>query len=158
MMAGNGVFVQAKNPDLTARVQLTECRVRGLSETEVKVHLPHGKILRGLMHTGLEWFRKTPDQERYFAIHWDGEKYQTKVPRQTGSAVALKYQYLEGMLLEFHSHGRIPAFFSDTDDQDEQRFRIYGVMGRIDQPRPEVAIRIGVYGHFQDVDWNDIFT
>ena len=39
-----------------------------------------------------------------------------------------------GVVAEFHSHGSSRAFFSATDDRDEQGFRIYGVVGRLDAP------------------------
>ena len=154
VLAGNGVFVQAENPDLTARVRLAECEVRGLNTTAAKVHLPHGKIPREALDMGIRWFQETPDRERYFAIHWDGEKYAAAIPEQTGRRTNLQYQPLEGMTLEFHSHGRMGAFFSGTDDQG---FRIYGVAGRLDQPEPEVRMRIGIYGHFQEIETKDVF-
>ena len=157
VLAGNGLFVQAQSPDLTARVRLAECRTRGLEETTAKVELRHGKIPKGLLAAAILWFRETPDRERYFAVHWDGEKYRAAVPEQAGSRTGLKYQTLEGMALEFHSHGRLPAFFSGTDDQDEQGFRVYGVAGRLDQLEPEVRMRVGIYGHFQEIETKDIF-
>ena len=61
------------------------------------------------------------------------------------------------MIAEFHSHGGSRAFFSATDDRDEQGFRIYGVAGRLDDPEPELSLRVGVYGHFAPVDWPQVF-
>ena len=61
------------------------------------------------------------------------------------------------MVAEFHSHGSSRAFFSATDDRDEQGFRIYGVVGRLDALRPELRLRVGVYGHFAPVDWSQVF-
>ena len=61
------------------------------------------------------------------------------------------------MVAEFHSHGGSRAFFSATDDRDEQGFRIYGVVGRLDALRPELRLRVGVYGHFAPVDWSQVF-
>ena len=157
VLAGNGIFVQAEGPDLTARVQLAKYRIRGLDETTMKLELHHGKIPSELLKTALQWFQETPGRERYFAIHWNGERYNMQVPPQIGGASNLEYQPLEGMLLEFHSHGRHPAFFSNTDDRDEQGFRIYGVAGRLDQPKPETILRVGIYGHFQELRPEDVF-
>ena len=61
------------------------------------------------------------------------------------------------MVAEFHSHGSARAFFSATDDRDEQGFRIYGVVGRLDTLRPELRLRVGVYGHFAPVEWPQVF-
>ena len=59
----------------------------------------------------------------------------------------LEYQPLEGtMTLEFHPHGRMPAFFSKTDDRDDQGFRVYGVMRKLDEKVPTVAHIVGVTG------------
>ena len=38
------------------------------------------------------------------------------------------------MVAEVHSHGRARAFFSATDDADEQGLRIYEVAGRLGTP------------------------
>ena len=61
------------------------------------------------------------------------------------------------MVAEFHSHGSLPAFFSATDDRDEQGFRIYGVTGRLDTVEPELSLRVGVYGHFAPLEWSRVF-
>ena len=61
------------------------------------------------------------------------------------------------MVAEFHSHGSSRAFFSKTDDADEQGFRIYGVVGRLDDPESELSLRVGVYGHFAPADWPQVF-
>ena len=60
-------------------------------------------------------------------------------------------------MAEFHSHGTHRAFFSATDDRDEQGFRIYGVVGRLDDPLPELALRVGVYSHFSPLHWSQVF-
>ena len=62
------------------------------------------------------------------------------------------------MVAEFHSHGGSRAFFSATDDRDEQGFRVYGVVGRLDALQPELSLRVGVYGHFAQVDWLQVFA
>ena len=61
-------------------------------------------------------------------------------------------------MAEVHSHGRARAFFSATDDRDEQGLRIYGVAGRLDTPLPELRLRVGVYGHFAPVALGQVFT
>jgi len=53
-----------------------------------------------------------------------------------------------GVALDLHSHNRMSAFFSATDDRDEQGGRFYAVIGRLDRSRPELALRLGLYGHW----------
>ena len=86
-----------------------------------------------------------------------GDGYRLVVPPQAGTATRLAYQPPAGVVAEFHSHGSSRAFFSATDDRDEQGFRIYGVVGRLDAPLPELSLRVGVYGHFAPVDWAQVF-
>jgi len=41
-----------------------------------------------------------------------------------------------------HSPHGMRAYFSSTDDHDETARRIYGVLGRLDTPTPQVALRV----------------
>jgi len=47
------------------------------------------------------------------------------------------------LIADIHSHNSMAAFFSGTDNRDEKEARIYGVMGRLDQPWPEIKFRAG---------------
>ena len=157
VMAQNGLFVQAESAEMTARVRLAEAGVRGLEPTTGKIHLPHGRIPRQLLGRGVRWFQETPQQERYFVIRWRDGQYRYEEPEQVGTAGSLSYEPVQGHVAEFHSHGRMRAFFSATDDRDEQGFRIYGVVGQVDQAAPRIALRVGIYGHFQELRLEDVF-
>ncbi len=122
-----------------------------------EVALSHGPIPARLFELGLRWFQDDPDTERLFAVRWDGRAYRLVVPPQVGTATSLAYRPPAGVVAEFHSHGSSRAFFSATDDRDEQGFRIYGVAGRLDAPLPELSLRVGVYGHFAPVGWPQVF-
>ena len=74
-----------------------------------------------------------------------------------GTGSSLTYQPPGGVIAEFHSHARHRAFFSATDDGDEQGFRVYGVVGRLDTPAPELTLRLGIYGHFAPLHWSQVF-
>ncbi len=157
VLGAGGLYVQSESAQLTARVLAAPCEVRGLASVTEKVELTHGPIPARLFEVGLRWFQDTPDTERFFAVRWDGRAYRLVVPEQEGTATRLKYTPPTGVVAEFHSHGSSRAFFSKTDDGDEQGFRIYGVVGRLDDPEPEVSLRVGVYGHFAPVDWPQVF-
>jgi hypothetical protein len=49
------------------------------------------------------------------------------------------------------------AYFSRTDDADEQGLGLYAVVGRLDTDRPEVVLRAGCYGHFLPLPWEAVF-
>ena len=157
VLGSGGLYVQSESAHLTARVPVAPCTVRGLAPVVEKVGLAHGPIPAQLFELGLRWFRDDPDTERFFAVRWDGRSYRLVVPEQEGTATRLAYVPLAGVVAEFHSHGSSRAFFSATDDRDEQGFRIYGVVGRLATPRPELSLRVGVYGHFAPLDWSQVF-
>ena len=140
VLGSGGVYVQSQGAHLTARVPVAAGTVRGLAPVAEKLQLTHGPIPAQL-----------------FAVRWDGDGYRLVVPPQAGTATRLAYQPPAGVVAEFHSHGSSRAFFSATDDRDEQGFRIYGVVGRLDAPLPELRLRVGVYGHFSPLDWPQVF-
>ena len=157
VLGSGGVYVQSRSPHLTARLPVAPGEVRGLAPVTEKVDLTHGPIPAGLFGMGLRWFHDDPGTERLFAVRWDGRAYRMVVPQQAGTATRLAYQPPAGVVAEFHSHGGSRAFFSATDDRDEQGFRIYGVAGRLHTDRPELSLRVGVYGHFALVQWSQVF-
>ena len=157
VLGAGGLYVQSESAHLTARIQVAPCEVRGLAPVTEKVELAHGPIPARLFEVGLGWFEDAPHTERFFAVRWDGRSYRLVVPEQEGTATSLEYTPPAGVVAEFHSHGRSRAFFSATDDRDEQGFRIYGVAGRLDTDRPELSLRVGVYGHFAPVEWSQVF-
>ena len=157
VLGSGGLYVQSESAHLTARVPVASCTVRGLAPVAEKVELAQGPIPASLFELGLRWFRDDPDTERLFAVRWDGRTYRLMVPPQAGTATSLAYVPPAGVVAEFHSHGSSRAFFSATDDRDEQGFRIYGVVGRLDAPLPELSLRVGVYGHFAPVEWSQVF-
>ena len=157
VLGSGGLYVQSESAHLTARVLVAPCEVRGLAPVAGKVELANGPIPARLFEIGLLWFEDAPHTERFFAVRWDGRSYRLVVPEQEGTASSLRYTPPAGVVAEFHSHGSSRAFFSKTDDGDEQGFRIYGVAGRLDSDRPELSLRIGVYGHFAPVEWTQVF-
>ena len=157
VLGAGGLYVQSESAHLTARVLAAPCTVRGLAPVTEKVELAHGAIPVRLFEAGVRWFMDDPDTERFFAVRWDGSSYRLVVPPQVGNATSLAYAPPAGVVAEFHSHGRSRAFFSATDDRDEQGFRIYGVVGRLNSDRPELSLRVGVYGHFATLDWPQVF-
>ena len=157
VLGSGGVYVQSESAHLTARVQIAPAGVRGLAPVSEKVALAHGPIPAHVFELGLGWILAAPDTERFFAVRWDGDAYRLVVPPQEGTASSLTYQPPQGVVAEFHSHARYRAFFSATDDRDEQGFRVYGVVGRLHDTLPELALRVGIYGHFAPLHWSQVF-
>ncbi len=157
VLGAGGLYVQSESAHLTARVLVAPAEVRGLVPVSEKVALAHGPIPAHVFDLGLSWLLAAPDTERFFAVRWGGGAYRLVVPPQEGTSASLTYQPPTGVVAEFHSHGRHSAFFSATDDGDEQGFRVYGVVGRLDSPTPELTLRVGIYGHFALLRWSQVF-
>ena len=157
VLGAGGVYVQSQSANIVARVLVAPGSVRGLAQVVEKLALTHGPIPGYLFELGLRWFQETPSNERFFAVRWNGDAYRLVVPEQAGTAASLTYRPPAGVVAEFHSHGRGRAFFSATDDRDEQGFHIYGVVGKLATPWPELSLRVGVYGHFGPLRWGQVF-
>ena len=157
VLGAGGLYVQSESAHLTARVLVAPVEVRGLASVSEKLALTHGPIPAHAFELGLGWMLAAPGTERFFAVRWDGEAYRLVVPPQEGTGSSLSYEPPAGVVAEFHSHGSHRAFFSATDDRDEQGFRIYGVVGRLNTPAPELTLRLGIYGHFAPLRWSQVF-
>ena len=156
-LGSGGLYVQSESAHLTARIPVAPAEVRGLAPVTEKLELAHGPIPAHVFELGLAWLLAAPGTERFFAIGWDQGAYRPVVPPQSGTSASLTYRPPTGVIAEFHSHGTHRAFFSATDDRDEQGFRIYGVVGSLDTPEPELTLRVGIYGHFAPLEWAQVF-
>lgn len=159
VLASNGLFVQAGNELMAASVCIAPAEVRGLEPLQEYVQLFHGKMPWYLYRLILNTICALPDVEQFLAIAWENNSYTIKVPPQDKSAGSVKYETVENAVLEVHSHaGGLEAFFSGTDNRDEQGFRLYAVVGSLRELFPTVEIRAGVYGYFMPVSKEDVFV
>jgi len=156
ILAGNGLLVKGQSPLMTAQVLIAPAEVRGLAHLEEALILQHGKIPRHLYELALSLLSADSYCERYLAITWEGE-YRLRVPIQTGTGGGVEYEVLPNTVVDIHSHGAMPAFFSATDNKDEQGLKLYMVVGKLNTLIPEVKLRIGVYGYFAQVDKSEVF-
>lgn len=157
VVAGNGVFVETEGSLMAARVPVAEGKVRGLQDTEAKIVLRHGLIAAHLFDLALNVMLADWHNERYLAIAWRDDQYRLLDPRQEGGGAGVKYLRLDGVVLDLHSHCEMPAFFSPTDNRDEQGLKLYGVVGKLDE-RPQLKLRAGVYGYFHELPWDQVFS
>jgi PRTRC genetic system protein A len=157
IMAGNGLFVEASNSFISARVQISDAKVRGLPELEPQLFLRNKRIPVRFIDLALSWMKARSEKEMYAAIAADGEFYKFTVPEQTGTGSSLKYEVPdEQIVMELHSHASMSAFFSPTDNKDEQGLKIYGVIGKLGKLCSEIRLRVGVYGYWQPVKFCDV--
>ena len=160
LLAANGLFLQAESPQLKATVLVAEASVRGLAPLEEGIELPLGKIPMKWWESALRIFQHALPQERLLTIGNFGQRpglYLTQAPEQKTTRSSVRYRPLDGQLFEVHSHGFLRAFFSSTDDADEQGFRIYGCVGLF-EGRQEWKLRVGIYGYFAPLELDQVFA
>jgi hypothetical protein len=61
------------------------------------------------------------------------------------------------VLIELHSHGALPPFFSQTDNASEGLLRLYAVLGRVDA-QPTLRVRVGVYSYWWELPAEAVFA
>ena len=157
VLADGGLYVQAQNDHITARIRIAEAEVRGLLPVQEKLVIRHGPIPAALLNAGIAWMQQTPETETFFCIRWQAGQYRIEKPRQTGRSTSVVYAPVPDAVVEIHSHASHPAFFSATDDRDEQGLRIYGVAGLLDRSKPQLALRLGVYGYYKHLEGREAF-
>ncbi len=164
ILAGNGIFVRAETPFFSAIVPVAACSVRGLGPLLPKFRLKVARIPAKLLGAALTDARgaRRPDgdlNERLYRFLHHGHRVQLHRPVQqaTGVTVMAAGNDDPNTLCELHSHGNMHAFWSMTDDADEQGARLYAVIGRLDAAS-EIRIRVGVYGHWHPVPVTAVFT
>ena len=166
LLAGDGLWLAAENAALRVRAPVARCTVRGLPPLGGRCELRHGR-LPGWLWDGCVGIARTwaaVGLEVLLLATCDAAgRYALVVPEQAVTAARVEYTPPAlppgtTVVLALHSHHRLPAYFSRTDNRDEQGLSLYGVLGRLDTPRPEVALRAGAYGCWLPVPWAGVFA
>lgn len=106
------------------------------------------------------------DYEALVNIYWDkeAENFITDVPEQTVTMVSVDStanpiydndRFVHYM--DIHSHNKMKAFFSETDNKDEKATRVYAVLGNVLNYFPEIKVRISNGGSFCEIDPGVVF-
>lgn len=163
VVAGNGLHLWAKREGLHALIPVAPATIRGLYPVgpfvQMDAPLLPASVLTELLVLARAARSKEgmPLESLYYPRYEPKEDWHLIVPAQVQSAARVRpqgtdttMQEYSGAWFEVHSHHAMSAFFSATDDADEQGFRIYGVVGRIFS-RPEIRLRVGIYGHYWEI-------
>lgn len=158
LIGGNGVFLRSQREGLTVILPLRTCEIRGLAPIEPTIQIEYPPIPAYLVEEMLAYAKAAHNEEGHpvealFHLEWGREGWQLLIPDQIQSVTNVApiddgpdSSYARA-LVETHSHHQMRAFFSRTDDLDEQGFRIYAVLGRI-FTNPELLVRAGCQGTF----------
>ncbi|MCI0580176.1 MAG: hypothetical protein L0332_18000 [Chloroflexi bacterium] len=164
LLAGNGVFIRLQTTFFHSLIPIATCAVRGLAPLHFYFQLQVPRIPERLLATVLADARRArrPDgdlSEALYHFHHLGHAVQVKKPpqRATGDSILAPGGSHPAVLCELHSHGNMRAFWSPTDDGDEQAARLYAVIGRLDTT-PEIRLRVGAYGYWHPLPLTAVFT
>ena len=115
-------------------------------------------------------FRAKPEHEALAYLVYEhshdanpGYRYRVHWPEQDADAtsvVGCGFVETEDsfVYMQIHSHGRLSAFWSPTDDADEVRTGLYGVVGRCDQAVVQAQFRMSVAGRFSSLNPRSLFV
>ncbi|MBN2389914.1 MAG: hypothetical protein JXR84_04280 [Anaerolineae bacterium] len=160
VMAGNGVFKIAHTAEFEACIPVAPGHIAGLGNLTPYLwmeELLDVAILRAVLMDARNAARHAPREAMYHVVKENG-KAKVYAPQQRATAGGVWYEggSASNVLLDIHSHCEMGAFFSSVDNRDEQGLRLYGVIGKI-FTRPEVRLRVGIYGDFWPVEIEDVF-
>lgn len=159
----NGIFYFKKTRSAIVGKKISNFGMLGLPvlfNQEAIVHNLIPKIPYSMYLQILSFFRKVMkvhnNAEAYCQIYWDLEekKHLFHVPKQKVSGAAVKYNPEENLdvknferyvhVFECHSHNNMGAFWSGTDNKDENETRYFGVFGQLGKPDHAELFRIFV--------------
>jgi hypothetical protein len=138
--AGNGIFRSVTRQEFKAVVCHRKVHTTGLPEFKQEFKLlvppvPHTKV-----KAIIKQIQQESDLEQLFYLYWRGDwttsmlrdRWEVLYPEQecTPSTCIAGDRFLEPAVIEIHSHGAARAFFSGTDDLEEDGCRISTVIGR----------------------------
>ena len=161
IMAGNGVFLYAKRDDLEVLIPVSRATIAGLPSLEPFVNMPCVPAI--LMHHILQASKENLPNEILFWFNFDHDRqvWNVDAPLQIchpASVIPVNKNDPLGIkaLIDLHSHALMDPFFSCTDNKDEQGFRIFAVIGKVNG-KPEIIVRVGVYGNYWNIPASMIF-
>lgn len=169
VVAREGVFLLAKCTGLEVLMPISSAStLPGLASASPAIRFSYPLIDENMVLSILERAIAAQDKagnptERLFYLTWEG-MWQLHEPEQDAGHTHVQATQMtpehQSAVLEGHSHHRMPAYFSHTDNQAELRdggFRVYFVLGRIFS-QPELRVRICVHGYAWEVPASYFFT
>jgi hypothetical protein len=158
LVAANGIFLVKKTRIFAAVTAATT--VAGLDAVGPSLALQFPHVPRGILEQTYGFFRYVYQHfegEAIVFIYYSPERDEFKVEappqrltrRWTRSgwsmALSVEYQTIPRpcgyiKLGDAHSHADCSAFFSSTDDEDDEEDGLRVVMGRMDRVRPDVRV------------------
>ncbi len=158
-VGANGLFIRAEDSRMRVclPVALVLASLPGLADVATEITLKTPRIPASFLYSVLASARRHLPNERAFQFVWDAGAWRCLVPEQSATPVSVDFEDAAGAAVDLHSHGALAAFFSGTDNRDEQGLRFYIVIGKVDTDTPEITARVGAYGVTMPVEVTEIF-
>ncbi|MBQ0137964.1 MAG: hypothetical protein KBT36_01565 [Kurthia sp.] len=175
------IIVPAEFDDETRDKIVTACGYQNFSQLPGKFtptfewHLPKipNKILRQIVGFFRSYVMESAQYEVALRVYWDNvvNEFIVDCPKQTVTPVLIHFEQMEQYagvnalryipVLEIHSHNVMRAFFSSTDDENEQSFNttfgVFGVFGRLNREAYEMVFRAKMKDQALEIQVNEIF-
>lgn len=165
VVGANGIFVRAERPELAAQICIapTFDEVRGLEPLTAYARIRR-RVPAWMLARMFEMAYRAGNREILFYLSLTGgenTRWRVQLPDQVqqGASVRPVDPYAGGAdtVIEVHSHHKMQAFFSSTDDREERTgFRVYAVLGDLGG-EPEILARVGIHGHFMNIPAGWVF-
>ena len=132
-----------------------------ISDITFDMKLP--KIPFEMLETIVEYFKSDISKEAIVQVYYSMKKgeYYLQIPEAKVSKWSVDYKMSHNddiLAITIHSHNTMAAIFSLTDDEDEIYTGLFGVIGRLDRPIPDMSFRVGFEGSFKSLSISDIFA
>ena len=178
IIAQNGVFVRAENAFVSACLPVTRLKeatapIRGLQPLTQWVQLKIPQIPLTLLEAAIADAQVSAgngrlDETLSYVVWANGRvgeltssRYRLIKPNDQKASpnfvVSEMVETAETVVMDIHSHGEAPPYFSPTDDRDETRLRFYGVIGNL-RTTPQWRFRLGIYGQWLEMDRDALFV
>lgn len=161
LVAEDGLWIEAYRPWIYIQQPIARQRAVAMPYGRLtpKVDLAFGKIPRALLDEFADVARRNLPNECAAWIVWSAANGLTLRQLQSITASPAEVHFHrpklpdgEHLVIDLHSHGMLPAFFSTTDDQDDSgEIKITAVVGNLDYEKPDYAARLCVQGLFIDL-------
>ena len=166
VLADDGVY-EGRRTQVGTFAARVPSPLRAESGFELSVAKPPAALLADIVSA----FRASPRVERLANVLYRGGgrlgdghgSYEVHWPDQDGTPVSVEAPGLVETdetftVVQIHSHGHLPAYFSDQDDDDEARTGLFGVVGRCHEGIPEMVFRFSVNGLYGFASAAEIFA
>ncbi|MDR6739614.1 PRTRC genetic system protein A [Herbaspirillum sp. 1173] len=164
LLARDGLYLEVRRPWLHSIVRLSEQRAVAMPFGEIS---PRNQLAFGRLSCAIDLMRAFARQamsnlpnEDICHIAWDSEAGQLvpvklQIEDATPGSVRYRTDSLpahQSLAIDIHSHGSMPAFFSDQDNLDDAgSVKFAGVIGNLDSDSPTVSFRLCMLGLYAPI-------